>query len=71
MVDDGIGVSFTSDGAALGIGVATRRIRSGQLITVDGDAGTVTPLDEVAEWSHPTPTPSLRRVQRLEQIATR
>ena len=37
--------------AVLGTGVATRRISSGQLITVDGDAGTVglTPLDDQAE----------------------
>jgi phosphohistidine swiveling domain-containing protein len=31
--------------AVLGTGSATRRIRSGQRITVDGDAGTVTLLD--------------------------
>jgi pyruvate,water dikinase len=31
--------------AVLGTGVATRRIRSGQRIQVDGDAGTVTLLD--------------------------
>jgi pyruvate,water dikinase len=29
--------------AVLGTGVATQRLSSGQLITVDGDAGTVTP----------------------------
>ncbi|WP_028265309.1 PEP/pyruvate-binding domain-containing protein [Arthrobacter sp. MA-N2] len=29
--------------AVLGTGVATQRLKSGQLITVDGDAGTVTP----------------------------
>jgi len=29
--------------------VATRRIRSGQMIVVDGDAGTVTLLDGVIE----------------------
>ena len=32
--------------AVLGTGVATKRIHNGQLITVDGDAGTVTLLDE-------------------------
>ena len=32
--------------AVLGTGVATKRIRSGQTIRVDGDAGTVTLLDE-------------------------
>jgi pyruvate,water dikinase len=31
--------------AVLGTGVATRRIRSGQSVRVDGDAGTVTLLD--------------------------
>jgi pyruvate,water dikinase len=31
--------------AVLGTGVATNRIQSGQIITVDGDAGTVTLLD--------------------------
>ena len=35
--------------AVLGTGVATKRIHSGQLIRVDGDAGTVTLLDEVDE----------------------
>ena len=30
--------------AVLGTGVATQRLSSGQLITVDGDAGTVTPV---------------------------
>lgn len=32
--------------AVLGTGVATRRIKSGQVITVDGVAGTVTPAGE-------------------------
>jgi pyruvate,water dikinase len=31
--------------AVLGTGVATRRIRNGQFVTVDGSAGTVTPLN--------------------------
>jgi pyruvate,water dikinase len=35
--------------AVLGTGVATKLIRSGQMITVDGDAGTVTLLDEAIE----------------------
>jgi pyruvate,water dikinase len=35
--------------AVLGNGVATKRIHDGQMITVDGDAGTVTLLDEVVE----------------------
>jgi phosphoenolpyruvate synthase/pyruvate phosphate dikinase len=34
---------------ALGTGVATQRIRSGQMIRVDGDAGTVTLLDATGE----------------------
>jgi rifampicin phosphotransferase len=33
----------------LGTGVATRRIRTGQTIQVDGDAGTVTLLDGTSE----------------------
>jgi phosphohistidine swiveling domain-containing protein len=35
--------------AVLGTGVATQRIRSGQMIRVDGDAGTVTLLDATGE----------------------
>jgi pyruvate,water dikinase len=35
--------------AVLGTGVATKRIHSGQSLRVDGDAGTVTLLDEVSE----------------------
>src|SRR5215210_6945964 len=35
--------------AVLGTGVATRRIRSGQRVQVDGDAGTVTLLDRTGE----------------------
>lgn len=35
--------------AVLGTGVATKRIHSGQSIRVDGDAGTVTLLDELGE----------------------
>jgi pyruvate,water dikinase len=35
--------------AVLGTGVATRRIRSGQRVRVDGDAGTVTLLDGTGE----------------------
>jgi len=42
--------------AVLGTGVATHRIQSGQTIRVDGDAGTVTLLDEaVAERTSPEP----------------
>ncbi|HEX8517989.1 MAG TPA: DUF6463 family protein, partial [Pseudonocardia sp.] len=35
--------------AVLGTGVGTRRIRTGQRLRVDGDAGTVTLLDEVGD----------------------
>jgi pyruvate,water dikinase len=35
--------------AVLGTGIATTRIRSGQTISVDGDAGTVTLLDRTGE----------------------
>jgi len=35
--------------AVLGTGVATKLIRSAQMITVDGDTGTVTLLDDVIE----------------------
>jgi pyruvate,water dikinase len=35
--------------AVLGTGVATQRIRSGQRIRIDGDAGTVTLLDAAGE----------------------
>jgi pyruvate,water dikinase len=35
--------------AVLGTGVATRRIHSGEQIRVDGDAGTVTLLEQVAD----------------------
>jgi phosphoenolpyruvate-protein kinase (PTS system EI component) len=31
--------------AVVGTGDATHRLRTGQLVTVDGGAGTVTPLD--------------------------
>jgi pyruvate,water dikinase len=42
--------------AVLGTAVATRRIRSGQLIKVDGDAGTVTLREESEE------------MQQIEQV---
>jgi rifampicin phosphotransferase len=45
--------------AVLGTGIATTRIRSGQTIRVDGDAGTVTLLDggHEAETEQPSPEP--------------
>jgi phosphoenolpyruvate synthase/pyruvate phosphate dikinase len=39
--------------AVLGTGVATRRITDGALVRVDGDAGTVTLLDEVDDEPAP------------------
>jgi rifampicin phosphotransferase len=48
--------------AVLGTAVATRRIRSGQLIKVDGDAGTVRLLDgKESEEIEPPPKSSRRR----------
>jgi len=48
--------------AVLGTGVATRRIRSGQRIQVDGDAGTVTLLDVPGktDTEQPLPEPAFR-----------
>ncbi|HET7269786.1 MAG TPA: PEP/pyruvate-binding domain-containing protein [Rubrobacter sp.] len=46
--------------AVLGTGVATRRIKSGQTIRVDGDAGTVTLLDGM-EAGRPEPESEKRR----------
>jgi pyruvate,water dikinase len=46
--------------AVLGTGVATRRIRSGQLVRVDGDAGTVTLLDEAQTAIGSSPAPAAR-----------
>ncbi|HEU4494359.1 MAG TPA: PEP/pyruvate-binding domain-containing protein [Rubrobacteraceae bacterium] len=43
--------------AVLGTGVATRRIRSGHTVRVDGDAGTVTLLDGASEASAVQPSP--------------
>ncbi|MBO0878722.1 MAG: hypothetical protein J2P19_35630, partial [Pseudonocardia sp.] len=33
--------------AVLGTGVATQRLTSGQRIQVDGDAGTITPVESI------------------------
>lgn len=41
--------------AVLGTGAATARIRTGQQVRVDGDAGTVTLLDEPAVAAPPRP----------------
>jgi pyruvate,water dikinase len=46
--------------AVLGTGVATRRIRSGQPLRVDGDAGTVQLLDEAGDGPASTPAPRTR-----------
>jgi pyruvate,water dikinase len=43
--------------AVLGTGVATRRIRSGHTVRVDGDAGTVTLLDGASEADAVQPSP--------------
>ena len=50
--------------AVLGTAVATRRIRSGQLIKVDGDAGTVRLLDgtESEEIEAPTRSSPRRKI---------
>jgi rifampicin phosphotransferase len=59
--------------AVLGTGIATTRIRSGQTIRVDGDAGTVTLLDGAhdAETEQPSPEPGskVRRLPSTKAIA--
>ena len=51
--------------AVLGTGVATRRVRSGQRVQVDGDAGTVALLDETdAGRSPPEPGSESRDLRR-------
>jgi pyruvate,water dikinase len=47
--------------AVLGTNVATRRIPDGARVRVDGDAGTVTLLDEVDEHAEPDAAPAPRR----------
>ncbi|MGH3823620.1 MAG: PEP/pyruvate-binding domain-containing protein [Pseudonocardiaceae bacterium] len=47
--------------AVLGTGVATRRITDGARVLVNGDAGTVTLLDEAADPPATPPEPSSRR----------
>ncbi len=51
--------------AVLGTGVATRRITSGQTITVDGDAGRVILTESGADIEEPGPHPRSRRVRGL------
>ncbi len=46
--------------AVLGTGIATTRIRSGQTIRVDGDAGKVTLVDETGETDAEQPPPGSR-----------
>jgi rifampicin phosphotransferase len=46
--------------AVLGTGIATTRIRSGQIIRVDGDAGTVTLVDETDETNAAGRSPELK-----------
>jgi phosphohistidine swiveling domain-containing protein len=59
--------------AVLGTGVATRRITSGQTIRVDGDAGTVTLLNETgaqdAGWPAPEATSGARKIPGAGKIA--
>jgi phosphohistidine swiveling domain-containing protein len=56
--------------AVMGTGVATRRIRSGQTIRVDGDAGTVTLLDGMHDVDAEQPLPEpVSRMHSLEVSA--
>src|SRR5215210_7955257 len=52
--------------AVLGTGVATRRIRSGQSVQIDGDAGTVTLLDGPSAADAEQPLPE--RVSRAHSL---
>jgi phosphohistidine swiveling domain-containing protein len=55
--------------AVLGTGVATRRIPDGARVRVDGDAGTVTLLDEVGEVdAAAAPAPTTRRPWRIAVV---
>src|SRR6185437_4473069 len=53
--------------AVLGTGVATRRIPDGARVRVDGDAGTVTLLDEV-DANAPETAPAARRPWRVAAV---
>jgi pyruvate,water dikinase len=57
--------------AVLGTGIATTRIRPGQTIRVDGDAGTVTLLDGVdeADAARPSPEPEGRGLPSARTVA--
>ncbi len=59
--------------AVLGTGIATTRIRSGQTIRVDGDAGTVTLLDGTGEADAERPSPEsgsgARNLPRAKTVA--
>jgi pyruvate,water dikinase len=59
--------------AVLGTGAATRRIRSGQTIRVNGDAGTVTLLDGTDETAAIQPSPeaasTVRHLPRVRTVA--
>ena len=56
--------------AVLGTGIATTRIRSGQTILVDGDAGTVTLLDgtDEADAERPSPQPVARSLPSAKTV---
>jgi pyruvate,water dikinase len=55
--------------AVMGTGVATQRIKSGQLIRVDGDSGTVTLVDEVDETAISQPSTSPQTASNLRKKA--
>ena len=57
--------------AVLGTGIATTRIRSGQTIRVDGDAGTVTLLDgtDEADDVRPESAPTARNLPSTKKVA--
>ena len=55
--------------AVLGTGIATTRIRSGQNITVDGDAGTVTLVDGTAETAQEEGARDLPRARTVALVA--
>jgi rifampicin phosphotransferase len=57
--------------AVLGTGIATTRIRSGQTILVDGDAGTITLLDgtDEADAERSSPQPVARSLPSAKTVA--
>ena len=57
--------------AVLGTGIATTRVKSGQTILVDGNAGTVTLLDgtDEADAERPSPQPVARNLPGAKRVA--